>query len=247
MKRKLSLLMPIIRPTVLPMVLILILLSAGQYYLFNERLDMALNYRFDGGANLASFEMLFTTNYIPTLFTVAFGLLTVILALSCLNNGGSNINFTIKRLCLSEKKIHILWGGYCCLCYFILCVWETATIYGLHRLYLASPIGAYSGSMSFFMASYRMDLLHSLMPLSDMTRHFCNLVLLVSLGVCQSIFSLRVRRGQKPIALIVVVWLAAFFFPHGTASLGHDAFLSIALIITTLTAMYNIWGEPYDE
>lgn len=249
MKKRISVLLPLIRTTALPLTALLILLSGAEYYFFSQKLGLALNAFSlpDAQRRIVSFDELIELSNFNFIFLIAFGLLALLLALSGLNKGGGNINYTVKRLSVSELEVHILWGVYYCLCYFVLCVWQLATIYGFYQVYLASPLGVYDGGMTFFLASYRVPLLHSLMPLSDMTRLICNLVLLISLGVCHAIFSLRVRRGEKPMALIVVIWLAAFFFSSGTASFGHDAFLSIALIITTLTAMFNIWGEQHDE
>lgn len=250
MKKRLSVLYPLIRTTALPLTALLILLSGTEYYFFSQKISDALDASYFTSESMrfvATFDDILLYSNLSFIFQIAFGFLAVLLALCCLNRSGGNINYTIRRLSVSEREVHILWGAYYSLCYFVLCVWQLITIYGLYRIYLASPLGAYDGGMTFFLASYRVPLLHSLMPLSDMTRHVCNLILLGSLGLCHTIFSYRLRKGQKPMALFVVFWLAAFFFSGRTASFGHDAFLSVALIITDLSALFNIWGEQHDE
>lgn len=226
MKKRASVLMLAARPVMIPFVLLLSICSAAEYFLFSAEIQ--------GAGEYPRLGAMLSACHIEKIFAASFILLTVLMVLSGIDMGG-RMSYSLQRLRIPEKEILFLWGGYYAICYVILAAWQLGMIFLFTRLCPSLAI-----NQSFMLDCYRVPLLHSLLPLSESSRIVRNLIMAVTLGLSVSIFSYRVRRGGKGVALPLLAALTAVFFSYGMAHWGGDVFLSIIYIGVTAMALFNI-------
>lgn len=128
---------------------------------------------------------------------------------------GNKQGYTLKRLPLTEKSVFLCQSGYNSLAFFLLWAVELLITYILCQLYTSMADGAYLSNQTIMLAYYRSDLLHTLLPLADITLWIRNVTLVLSLGITTAAVPLYQRRGtgiydnQMWPSVIPVV---AFFF-----------------------------------
>ena len=78
--------------------------------------------------------------------------------------------------------------------------------------------GAEAGSQTIFLAFYRSELLHSLIPLEEISRWVRNGVMALGLGACAALEPFLQRRKELPWEILAPVSLALLFSPWSWVS-----------------------------
>ncbi len=201
MKRHLSVFMLYARSAVWRLLALLTAMGLAQTLLFL----LALRGSADG-----SLEAVLRASRIHYVFGAAFLLLTALVCLpGC--NFGAKPGYTLRRLCVSERAA-FLWQSICNVCcYLILWAAELLLALLLCRIYSARRAELITGQ-TLFLAFYRSDFLHSLLPFEDALFWVRNGLLSLSLGVAAARFPFAQRRGQRGMEILVLACCAVFFF-----------------------------------
>ncbi len=182
-------------------------------------------------------------------FAVCSLLLCALLCLTGCDFGGKQ-EYTLSRLRISNGMAFF---------------WQIVNNAGLLFLIWAAQVGIILVFCSIYAAQYGQpqmtvlvfydnSFLHSLLPLAETNHLICNFILLAALAVGTACFPARQRRGERPVAIFIMVILCVLFFnremgsAESTAAIGTvDFFLSAAMIIIAASALWGIWKEADDE
>ena len=147
---------------------------------------------------------------------------------------------TLLRLSVSEKAV-FLWQWLCgTLAFLVLWGAELALMLALCRVYLDLGDPAQVNSQTVFLAFYRSDFLHALLPLENIAVWVRNVLLVLGLGAAAAIFPFRQRRSGKPSAGIIVLTLAAaVFFPCGLDGFENIMLLSALSLVCIASAVWR--------
>jgi len=156
---------------------------------------------------------------------IAFILITVILCWSGCNIG-SKSSYTIQRLQVTEKKIFILQSVYNSLCYVLLLGVQIVVFYIQSRMYMAQA--GHVTSQTLFLAFYRNDFMHSVLPLEGTMRWISNILIVPGCGVSTAVFTYLQRRGKIAWSLFIVVACVLVGFKQ---ELGNQMSVAMATII----------------
>ena len=95
---------------------------------------------------------------------------------------------------------------------------------------------------------YHNSFLHNLFPLAEAGILARNIALLVALAVTSACFPARMRRGERPVAVIAVALICVVFFVRDKGSYTSNAIMSIATLAIAAYAAYAVcMKEASDE
>lgn len=197
-----------------------------------------------GLSRSSGLESAFDNGFIPLIFRCSF-IAIFILLISW--NKDTNIRYTIRRLAVSERAF-TLWNAlYGILIFFILWGVQLGFALLLCKYYLLSADPASINQQTVFLAFYRSDFLHSLLPLAEVSRWVRQFAFVITLGVCSACAPCLSRRNYKPFAALLpyILFLALFDRPVGDVAL--DAILTLGLLTITTYALWCCWGEATDD
>ena len=223
MKKHLSVLYLSVRSTLLPVLITLVLMAAG------EALAFWLAMR-GGGMPLSE---VWTKSRIPLIAAAA--LLAVCFFHFCVGSGGAQSN-TLLRLRVKERTVTLWWwlsaAGSLALLWaaqtivaVLLCVW-----------YGAATDPGFVNPQTTFLAFYQVSFLHGLLPLDDVAVWIRNALLLAALSLCIARVPSQLRSGQKPAAAGTLAMLVIVMFP---AVLGR---INSAMVISTVAFFVLFWA-----
>lgn len=240
MRRYISLLALVVRGTIYKVTCLLLGLAAVQTALFYRL------YRLSPEGQPAALEDIISRSGVPLAAGAAFLLLCALLCLSGCEFSGSKLSYTLRRLAVREEITALIWACYYTLCFFLFWVAQAMTALWLCRLYtlLADPV--YWSQQTAFLAFYRDDFLHGLLPLEETSVYVRNLCLAAGPGLSAACFSLKQRRGQKSWAFLVLAAMTAVLFPREIGSFGMDLLTIFLALAAAGYAGYGILSRDWE-
>ncbi len=229
MREHLSVLMLMARSTIYKVLGIFFLMAAAQVGLFYLTLNRAL------AMESHTIEQIFRQSRIPWIFALAFLLITALLCLTGTEYGGRQ-GYTLRRLSIPEKNVFLWQALYNTCCFFLLWAVQLFIVLALCPLYIEKADPAAVSQQTVFLAFYRNDFLHTLLPLADISRCIRNVFLVLGLGISSAYFPFCQRRDQTSAQIIILTIMAFIFFSPGMGALGNDIFV----IVTSLWASVSV-------
>ena len=167
---------------------------------------------------------------------IAFVVITLIL---CWNgcNIGSKSSYTIQRLQVTEKKIFMMQSIYNSLCYLLLLGTQIGVFFIQSSLYAARA--GHLTNQTIFLAYYRNDFMHSVLPLEGTVRWGINILIVLGCGILAAMFTYLQRRGKTAGVLLVVVACVLFGFVQ---ELGEVLGFMIVVIIWLIVGFQVYWN-----
>lgn len=233
MKKYLSVFSLYIRSSIYKLIAVIILMAAAQILLFN----IALNSDYATAGTLMGVESLIDVSRAPLVFGAAFTAVTVFLILSgC--EFGTKQGYTLRRLAVKEKSVLLCQTGANTLLYGLLLISETLISYVLCMMYIKfaeTPEIAEKALISnqtVFLAYYRSNFLHALLPLNDIFKHISNLVALLGMGFTGAVFPYFLRRKRISLEVFILMLFICFNFSNAwTTSSGDLVIIGAALFL----------------
>ena len=172
-------------------------------------------------------------------------LFLVILSLPGTDFGSKSI-YTYRRLQISEKWVFVWQCIYNLLAFALLWMLQVVTAYGLCRLYTAMVPAEFVTQQSIFLAFYRSDLLHSILPLEETTRWAVNIFILISSAVSSAYFPFQNRRGSFAVSLVLEALIVIICFVR---PLGNFGLLPLVLPFVAAVDLFMVfaWEEDDDD
>ena len=231
MKKHLSVLGLFVRSSIFSVLGIILLMGAVEALFFHMELNKALTaYTAGVGGSFPLPERLLDRSAVNVYFALAFILTTVVLCLpGCAFR--TKTGYTIARLSISETAV-TLWQILCnTLMYLLLASAQTVIAYGLCQYYTAAAPAEFTSTQTVFLAFYRHEFLHSLLPLADAALWIRNGLLAISLGVATATFPLKQRAKKVSVMVISIASLSIVFFERGIGEFGQIAINVCILLI----------------
>ena len=241
MRQHTAVLLLLARSTLYPVLGLLALLGLVEWGLFSLALDRAL------AAGPTALETVIETSGLGWALAAGFLALSALLcATGCVR--GSRSDYTLRRLSLPEWAIFLWQGAYNSVCLLLLWASQAGVALGLSA-WFAARTGA--DSLAVFLAFYRNELFHGLLPLEDSWVWARNLVICLELGIIDAFVPYQQRRGKSRTA--IVAWLAAlwtmYFFPSSVGGEGLLWYLSMlaVLVLFACCTVFLLGKEESNE
>jgi len=233
MKKYLSVFMLMTRATfykVLLLLLCIAILQSGYFYLvLNNEITMYNGKEISMDLPSSLPENLIDNAHIPLFFGIAFILLTFILCRSWRENG-SRPGYTFRRLNVSEKYVMVCNAIYNAMCYGLLILVEIVISYLLCQMYMAQVSPERTSIQTIFLAFYRNDLLHSILPLDEVSGWIRNIIMVLCLGYASADFPYRRRYGNLGLNIIILTVMSLMFFISEVGLMGMDVFICVIFL-----------------
>lgn len=175
-----------------------------------------------------------------TLWVCAAGFLLLTAALCLTGCELSNRpGYTIKRLSVTEQEFFISQSLYNCLCFVIFWAGQAMSALICSQLYLRFADTSVVTGQTVFLAFYRNNWWHSLLPMADVSRTIRNVVLVIALGISSAavpVYQRRRRMALAGVALLVVVML---YFARPMGDFTNDM---IVIVVSGTAAVMGIAG-----
>ncbi|MEA5012087.1 MAG: hypothetical protein VB100_10260 [Angelakisella sp.] len=187
-------------------------------------------------------EETFNQSRVSWAYAAFFVLLTATIAMTGCEHGAKT-GYTLRRLQISEMSVFLCQATYNIFCYFIFWTSQVFIVYGLFHFYTATADASSLGAQSLFLAFYRNDFLHSLLPLDEVSRYVRNGILILCLGITSAYFPVCQRAGKAGKELIVLVCVVLLFFASSMGGLANDVFLSAAAVIAAIKVFAEAFAK----
>jgi len=169
------------------------------------------------------------------IWKIAYILVTIAIVLpSC--NMGSVQDYTLGRLRIKEKRVHLVQSLYNTLCYVLLWMTEVVVLLATSTYYLKTTKLAVS-NQTVFLEFYKSPMMHSILPLEDIPGWILLILFMIGTGFAAERFSRRQRIGKLSWELILMVALMLLLFPRQLG--GSVVVFAIAWMILPLSFGYR--------
>ena len=179
-----------------------------------------------------------------TVFGVGLFLTTALLVRT-LTQAGSKLDYTICRLRIGKRSLCLCQSVFNVACLVMFWAVEILVALLLCRMWV-STMGVES-HQTVYLAFYRSELLHSLLPLDDVSRWVRNLVVFICLGICSACGPVLQRRGDGHWGILVLPVVLGFVFPSGIAVVTYDVLLAFLSVVAAFALIVIAWGEDFQN
>ena len=179
-------------------------------------------------------------SYIVITFGIAFFLLTKILS-STGTNVGSMQGYTLQRLRIEESEVHKLQCIYNILAYVLLWMTQLVVFLVAAVVYVTYKSNVVLTNQTVFLAFYRNEFMHSILPLEDGFGWCLIVFFIVVTGVLVARLSRMQRSGQTAWSVVVFLVMSVFCFPRELGEQPLFVFVDASLwtLFLVLQAILN--------
>jgi len=150
--------------------------------------------------------------------------------------------YTIDRLSVSEIEFTGWFALYNGLMFLVFWLWEALTVLSMCMIYMwQMPQEVVVGPQTIFLASYRVEYLHRLIPLADISGWVRNGAFVMALGICTAANAYHERGGRRGVA----IWFAAAIALWGICNekfrnSSMDVMFAVASVLVAAIAVYTV-------
>ena len=240
MKKHVSVFMLMARSSIYKVISVLFLMAVVEYGLFYERMKVW------AVGDTYNLEFMIDGSRILWVFGIAFLLITIFL---CQTGCGfsSKTGYTLCRLSISERMVFVWQSIYNVMCYSLLWLVQILVVFGICNLYVTMAPEGYVTNQTIFLAFYRNDFLHSLLPMEDAGFWIKNVLTILSMGICSAHYPMAQRRGKK---IQEVMRLTACVFVFFVGELGEyvsPVLVICCCILCVICAVFQVFSKDEDE
>jgi len=245
MKKHLSVFALYVRSIIIPFMLILAAMTAAECFLFRAELSR-LQQQMAEMIHYAEYtptspESLIDGARLPWIFAAAFLLITLLLAKTGCEKG-CRPSYTLRRLQITPQAAALWQSAAYLLSYLLLLTTQIFLLQIFFRQY--AEIIPQINSQTIFLAWYRNDFAHSLLPLDEITRSIRNLLFLPAMSAAALLFSLRQRKGRFAISTVLWAGYLPAVFARPMGELSTDIW---GYFFSAITIAYCIWVILVEE
>ena len=167
--------------------------------------------------------------------------LTMALMLSVCSFGSAKPRYTLARLSVSEKTVMYWHWLAAFLVLILLWLWQIMLVFALALWHSAVAEAGYVSHQSIYLATFRSQFLHSLLPLEDVSRFARNVVMAICMGGVCATGAHNVRRGKKPIAPIMLIAVFGGIFRAEHFEISYEGFVMFVFILVLVISMVGVY------
>ena len=257
MKKHISVWMLAARGTIFKVLGIFALMAAGQIGIFRWAFSQALGER-EAKITQQALHPEYGTWEVPyprlekvldwgtvnvtTVWIAAFLLVIAVLSTNGMAmSGNSRTRYTVQRLPIRERTFVIHTALYNFLVLIVFWGFSAAMSMVLCRMYYKAADPSAYGIQTTFLACYRNGLMHSLLPLEDISRYVRNLFMFVALALQSAGCGFWNRRGKKSLPIVFVsLAFALNFAASGIGTSSHDWLWILVGLLVSSWCSFNL-------
>ncbi len=198
-------------------------------------------------------EILEADDILSLLLAIGFLGITVLLCLTGCDFSAKQ-GYTLRRLNIKEKNVVFCQSLYGATVYGIFFISQALLYYVFCLVFVNFAKGnpnAFEGfltNQTVFLAFYRSDILHSLMPLDDIVKHISNLFMIFTLGFSTASVSYFMRRKKLFIETFILIPVILLNFTGSWTEFTYDMIIiGVSLFITgVLITRLSTEEQAYD-
>lgn len=233
MKRHISVLQLFIRSSFLQVLAVCLVISITESILFVRSLEK-LNVQYQAGElRVLMLENVIEEAKLFYVFMVGIAVITMFLNRIGRNMGGRQ-EYTLYRLQITPKQVFLWQALYNSSCYILFWAVQVVVAFLLCLYFVRTADSSMVTNQSLFLAFYRSDFLHAVLPLEHMARWICNLSWFAALGWSVAYDVYVNRRGKLTIWMYAVLIGGFVCFMQGlegSTPLWTFVFLYIASLV----------------
>ena len=173
------------------------------------------------------------------IFKIAYILVTILIVLPGMNLGSTQ-SYTLKRLRIKEKNIFWLQALYNFMAYMLLWGAQLMVIFGSILVYHRNlPEGVVVTNQTYFLAFYRSNFLHSLLPLEDKIGWIILICMAVTSAFATAEFTKEQRIGKFAFELLILIATVMITFPR---QLGYEVTFEAIVMAGVYIVIWSRWG-----
>jgi hypothetical protein len=174
-------------------------------------------------------------------FAVVVGLL---LSASTVRGKGRT-DYLLDRLAVPPKEVILCQG--ICNTLAVLLFWAAESLILLGLCWLYGVKGGFLGPQTIFLATWQNDLLHSFLPMEEVSRWARNLIWSLGVGFAAAAGSAQLRRKGKAIGIFCLIGCSGAIFRCPMGNLALDAFYSLLALAIAVVTLYNALAPGKEE
>ena len=245
MKKYLSVFGLFARGSVYKVLITTVLMAIAEFIVFYHKLKYAI--RLSAEFSMEHLETIIDQSMINWIFPLCALIITLTLFITGSENNNAKTGYTIRRLSISEREVFFCQTIYNILTYIFLWAVQAVTVFGLCVLYTNSAPTDAVGNQTIFLAFYRNELLHSIIPISDMSIWIRNIFIAIGLGFAAAEFPYKQRRHKNSITAIALLLYIIVFFSSGIGNFINSFMLSFVSICITAESLYTVFIKDEEE
>ena len=198
--------------------------------------------------SVSRFEHYIGLSRIDLCLAAAFILITVVLCLPG-TEFGSKVGYTLRRLSVSEKAVFFCQVIFNTISYLILWAVQVGILFAFSLWYTMKTPIEFVNNQSIFLAFYRSEFLHTILPLSEVMLWIRNILLVISLGFASAEFPyIQRRRKHSPFIVPLSIFMLLFFIT-GIGVVENIVASIFLFVIVVCKSLYDIYHkeESYDK
>jgi hypothetical protein len=212
-----------------------------------QALLLWLRYRKLSGEGACLIEECVMNSGVQIVLLLAFLLLT---ALLCIPGAAGGTRYTLERLRVSEKTAFALHAVTAMFTYFMLWAAQVCLFYAF-AVWFARTASPAAGEQAIFLAFYRNDLMHSLLPLQTAELWVRNVLFVVVMGLVAAETPLLARKKRYSYTVLPAAVLVICFFVRGLTTQRNVILAAVMLAVVLLKILFDFAvgeeDEPYES
>lgn len=168
---------------------------------------------------------------------LTFALVVGFLLTASTAKGKGRTDYLLDRLAIPPREVILCQG--ICNSLAILLFWAAEALILLGLCWLYGAKGGFLGPQTFFLACWQNDLLHSFLPMEEVSRWVRNLIWCVAVGFAAAAGSAQLRQKEKAIGIFFLIGCSAAVFRCPMGNLALDVVYSLLAIGVTAAVLYN--------
>ncbi len=236
MKKHISVFMLMARSTIYKIIGLFGLMGVIEWSLFYARLKQGMT------GDKFHLELVIEESHISWVFGIAFVLISILL-MSTGRETSTKLGYTLKRLSISERWVFFWQAVYNMICYFMFWCMQILLVFLFCKMYEGMAPTEYVTNQTVFLAFYRSDFLHSLLPMEDAFFWTRNVFLLLALSICSAEYPMELRRNGKGKEIIVLMIACDTFFIGELGEMFSVIIILGVCIICMLTTIFRVFEK----
>lgn len=238
MKQHKTLFLLFLRHTAWKVLLILLLSAAVQAGLFLALAPAPARYSLE--IVLGNME-----TYLWWVDLLTFAVIVGLLLGASTGKGKGRTDYLLDRLSVQPQEVILCQGLYNTLAILLFWTAQALIFLGLTQIYQAQ--GGYVGPQTIFLASWQNDLLHSFLPMEEVSRWGRNLIWCVAVGFTAAAGSAQLRQKEKAIGIFFLIGASGAIFRCPMGNLGLDVVYSLLALAIAAVTLYNAFTPGKEE
>lgn len=234
MKKHLSVFMLFVRSTIYKVLGILVLMCGLEFLLFNRAMTRAQS------EGMPGLEWVVEKSWMIFVFLAAVLCIFAILT-SDISRKKSKTQYTLSRLRINEHCM-FFWqaASHMSIFAFAFAV-QTIFAFMLCQYYVQTSGDATITQHTIFLAFYRSDFLHSLVPFDEMASIAGNFVVVFTLGLSSALASFTARYNKGSFSGFIGGYTSLCFMRRGTGDFGNNLLIFILAAVVIAYAIYFLF------